>query len=271
MVLVLVTATTRISIGRNFVDFLHQQERGRAGQLVEELVTWYGNQGNWDGLADNPRSFYDLIFIAWPQGSQIALQKSPQSRLERGKNLGTGERSAPPRAREGRRGPGPGSGPPSGMHGGPREALHQRIFLLDADKNLVIGQVPPEFDDNNLLPIEVNGARVGWLGVGMVLSVVLPEEEAFLEHQRSSLLLGLGTGLVVAALLAWLLARHLAAHPRQVFSRDQLISAIYNDYRIVSDRTVDTHVKNLRGKLSAANPGPELIESVYGIGYRLVT
>lgn len=67
------------------------------------------------------------------------------------------------------------------------------------------------------------------------------------------------------------LLRHLAAHPRQVFSRDQLISAIYNDYRIVSDRTVDTHVKNLRGKLSAANPGPELIESVYGIGYRLAT
>ena len=65
------------------------------------------------------------------------------------------------------------------------------------------------------------------------------------------------------------LLSHLAAHPGQVFSRDQLMSAIYTDYRIVSDRTVDTHVKNLRGKLSDANPGPELIESVYGIGYRL--
>ena len=65
------------------------------------------------------------------------------------------------------------------------------------------------------------------------------------------------------------LLSHLAAHPGQVFSRDQLMSAIYTDYRIVSDRTVDTHVKNLRSKLSDANPGPELIESVYGIGYRL--
>ncbi|MFT5139573.1 MAG: two-component system response regulator BaeR [Lysobacterales bacterium] len=63
---------------------------------------------------------------------------------------------------------------------------------------------------------------------------------------------------------------HLAAHPGQVFSRDQLMSAIYNDYRIVSDRTVDTHVKNLRQKLSEACPGSDLIESVYGIGYRLV-
>ena len=67
------------------------------------------------------------------------------------------------------------------------------------------------------------------------------------------------------------LLSHLAAHPGQVFSRDQLMSAIYTDYRIVSDRTVDTHVKNLRSKLSDANPGPELIESVYGIGYRLAT
>ena len=67
------------------------------------------------------------------------------------------------------------------------------------------------------------------------------------------------------------LLSHLAARPGQVFSRDQLMSAIYTDYRIVSDRTVDTHVKNLRGKLSDANPGPELIESVYGIGYRLVS
>jgi len=63
----------------------------------------------------------------------------------------------------------------------------------------------------------------------------------------------------------------LAANPGQVFSRDQLMSAIYKDYRIVSDRTVDTHVKNLRRKLSDASPGTELIESVYGIGYRLAT
>jgi two-component system response regulator BaeR len=63
---------------------------------------------------------------------------------------------------------------------------------------------------------------------------------------------------------------YLAAHPGQVFSRDQLMTAIYSDYRIVSDRTVDTHVKNLRQKLSEASPGSDLIESVYGIGYRLV-
>lgn len=64
------------------------------------------------------------------------------------------------------------------------------------------------------------------------------------------------------------LLSRLAAQPGRVFSRDQLMSSIYDDYRIVSDRTVDTHVKNLRRKLADAGPEGELIESVYGVGYR---
>lgn len=67
------------------------------------------------------------------------------------------------------------------------------------------------------------------------------------------------------------LLSYLAEHPGQVFSRDQLMNAIYSDYRIVSDRTIDTHVKNLRHKLADASPGADLIESVYGVGYRLNT
>ena len=65
------------------------------------------------------------------------------------------------------------------------------------------------------------------------------------------------------------LLSQLADQPGRVFSRDQLMSSIYCDYRIVSDRTVDTHVKNLRRKLAESCPGSDLIESVYGVGYRL--
>ena len=67
------------------------------------------------------------------------------------------------------------------------------------------------------------------------------------------------------------LLSRLSANPGQVFSRDQLMSSIYSDYRIVSDRTVDTHVKNLRRKLEESSPGTDLIESVYGVGYRFAT
>jgi two-component system response regulator BaeR len=65
------------------------------------------------------------------------------------------------------------------------------------------------------------------------------------------------------------LLRSLTAQPGRVFSRDQLMNEMYADYRVVSDRAVDTHIKNLRRKLQQVVPGLELIESIYGVGYRL--
>ncbi len=61
----------------------------------------------------------------------------------------------------------------------------------------------------------------------------------------------------------------MAARPGHVFSRDNLINVSYRDNRIVSERTIDTHIKNLRRKLRDANTGQDLIHSVYGVGYRL--
>lgn len=64
------------------------------------------------------------------------------------------------------------------------------------------------------------------------------------------------------------LLRTFSAQEGRVFSRDQLMNEMYSDYRVVSDRAVDTHIKNLRKKLSDASGGAEMIESVYGLGYR---
>ncbi|ESQ13451.1 MAG: response regulator [Thiohalocapsa sp. PB-PSB1] len=60
----------------------------------------------------------------------------------------------------------------------------------------------------------------------------------------------------------------LCRHPGHIFSRTRLIEHLYDDHRIVTERTVDTHVKNLRKKLAAAFAGRQFIESVYGVGYR---
>ncbi|EAR08060.1 response regulator [Reinekea blandensis] len=57
-------------------------------------------------------------------------------------------------------------------------------------------------------------------------------------------------------------------HPRRIFSRDQIIDHIYEDRRIVSDRTVDSHIKKLRRKLQQLSEDHDFIHSVYGAGYR---
>lgn len=61
-----------------------------------------------------------------------------------------------------------------------------------------------------------------------------------------------------------------ALHARsgQIFSRDALMNRIYNDHRVVSDRTIDSHVKKIRRKLDELRPNVECVHSVYGAGYR---
>ena len=61
----------------------------------------------------------------------------------------------------------------------------------------------------------------------------------------------------------------LAAAPGRVFPRDKLLERLYADHRVVTDRTVDTHVKNLRRKLEEVRPGEDLVRSIYGVGYKL--
>jgi two-component system response regulator BaeR len=60
----------------------------------------------------------------------------------------------------------------------------------------------------------------------------------------------------------------LHSEPGRIFSRDQIMSQVYSDYRVVSDRTIDSHVKKLRKKIQQALPDTELIFSVYGAGYK---
>jgi two-component system response regulator BaeR len=61
----------------------------------------------------------------------------------------------------------------------------------------------------------------------------------------------------------------LAEQPGRVFSRNQLMDVLYVDHRVVSDRTVDSHVKNVRRKIAEAGGDEEWLRSIYGVGYKL--
>jgi len=64
------------------------------------------------------------------------------------------------------------------------------------------------------------------------------------------------------------LLKVMANHPGIIFTRDRLMDHIYPDGRIVSDRTVDSHIRKLRRKIEALLPGTEIIKSVYSVGYK---
>ncbi len=63
------------------------------------------------------------------------------------------------------------------------------------------------------------------------------------------------------------LLRTLLGYPGKVYSRDALMNAAYDMGTIVSDRTIDSHIRRLRAKFEAVGGSP--VETVHGVGYRL--
>jgi two-component system, OmpR family, response regulator BaeR len=94
----------------------------------------------------------------------------------------------------------------------------------------------------------------------------VPESNLKLDDAAFKATLG-GKDLGLTA-IEYQLLKVLAAHPGRIYTRDQLIDAMYRDERVVSDRTVDSHIKKIRRKIAALEPERELIHSLYGVGYK---
>lgn len=62
--------------------------------------------------------------------------------------------------------------------------------------------------------------------------------------------------------------RTLMTHPGKVFTREEIMNSAYDFHNIVSDRTIDSHMRRLRSKLNAV--GADIIETVHGVGYKLL-
>jgi two-component system response regulator ChvI len=68
-----------------------------------------------------------------------------------------------------------------------------------------------------------------------------------------------------------LLLLSLSQRPGSVKSRNQLMDAAYSEAIYVSDRTIDSHIRNIRQKLKTVDPKCDVITTVHGLGYKLKT
>ncbi len=93
------------------------------------------------------------------------------------------------------------------------------------------------------------------LEVGDMLTVDLEKYETYVRGERVEL-----------TTTEFKILKLLATKRGIVFSRDQILDYLWGDEKIVIDRTIDMHVKNLRKKLGTA---AMLIKSIRGIGYKL--
>ena len=58
--------------------------------------------------------------------------------------------------------------------------------------------------------------------------------------------------------------------PERIYSREQIIDLAYPDLRDITDRAIDSHVKNIRKRFKQTGAEEKIVESVYGAGYKLV-
>ena len=68
--------------------------------------------------------------------------------------------------------------------------------------------------------------------------------------------------------IEFMMFRLLLSRPGRVYSRDQLLASVHDSQHDISDRAIDTHIKNLRKKVQTVEPACDCIASVYGVGYR---
>ncbi|MER5701941.1 winged helix-turn-helix domain-containing protein [Micromonospora sp. NPDC002296] len=93
----------------------------------------------------------------------------------------------------------------------------------------------------------------------------LPEHPDEVRILAASRVVRQGSRVIPLTRIEFDLLHFLAAHPRRVFTRLQLLSSVWG-YEHAVARTVDVHVRRLRAKLGDATP---LLTTVYGVGYRL--
>ncbi|QAU35929.1 sensor histidine kinase efflux regulator BaeS [Janthinobacterium sp. 17J80-10] len=173
-------AAIRTSFNHGFLGYLNEQEEQRMETLRPTLANAYEQHGSWDFLRDNPRRWFSLIR---PPG----MAPSDET---------TGQHRRPP--------------PESDLTG-----LNLRVSLLDAGKQLVIGN-PRVSQNAKLKAIDVGGTTVGWVALVPFQQVSTGAALRFQEQQlKSSSVIG-GIAILLAALVAWLLARMFLAPLRHI-------------------------------------------------------
>jgi two-component system alkaline phosphatase synthesis response regulator PhoP len=62
---------------------------------------------------------------------------------------------------------------------------------------------------------------------------------------------------------------YFASHPEQVFSREQLLSSVWGYHHSGYEHTVNSHINRLRNKVERNTTKPEIVQTVWGVGYKL--
>jgi len=204
LALIVVTVITRASLNQGFKEFLERQEATVLQTLAPVLTEFYESNESWDSLHNSPQNWQRIWRLTRSQqGATQAV--GPRQRRGRLHN----EAATPP-------GPPPGFQPLRWMGPPERVMLKDRLFLLAQDHSRIAGAKTAVLEGISLEAIEFGGQVVGWIGFTPMGTVLPPDAEHFLDRQIRITVISLALALVVAAMLAFLLARNVSRPVRRL-------------------------------------------------------
>jgi len=206
--IILMTGIMRYFAQRHFTNYVNKVESEVLSDLSDRLGTAYSEHDGWQFIKDEPRLFRSILRTAIPQ-----------------KDVKQRRRSAPP-GDAGIR-PGDDHAPPMFL----QHRIIQRISLFDEHKQLVEGGAAST-RDHILQKITVDGKTVGWLGLRERRKLSRPQEKTFLyEQSKAFLVTGLFV-LILAALVSFILSRHLLRPVEQLANGAHALASRKFDTRI---------------------------------------
>jgi two-component system sensor histidine kinase BaeS len=229
LVVALMVGIMRYYVARNFADYVHKSLLERYSDFVDVLTAEYQTQRGWQKLKDNPVRWEDLLRASLPRKDVDSGRRPPRPPEIKSNRSGISARDLPPPKPRGR-----------------IERLARRLVLFDGAKQHVVGGRPSTLIDRYVLrKIAIDGQTIGWLGLHRRELRTNPLAVGFLKQQSQMFYLIGGVILMLAAIVAFILSRHLLAPVRKLTAGTRALTSRQFDTRI----TVES--KDELGQLAA--------------------
>lgn len=195
LVVALMVGLIRFYAARNFTDYVNRSLLERYSNVADALAVEYQTHRSWQAFKQNPGRWQDILRTSLPR-KDFDPGNRP-ARLPDSENKGfSGRATDRPPPEPSRR----------------IQRLARRLVVFDADKQHIAGgRARVEYDAYTLQAIVVEGQTVGWLGLYKREQPANPLAVGFLTQQSQMLYLIGGGILLLAAVVAFLLSRHLLA------------------------------------------------------------
>jgi two-component system sensor histidine kinase BaeS len=216
MVVVLMVGLIRFYVARNFADYVNKSLLERYSDVTAALATEYQKHKGWQALKNNPGRWLEILKSSLPLKDfdvHRAIPQPPHPANKGSDNRDRGRLFQMPSRRILR--------------------LARRLVLFDADKQHIVGgRSRVSYDGYTLEAIVVDDKNVGWLGLHKRENLTNPLAVGFLK-QQSQMLYFIGGGiLVLTAIVALLLSRHLLAPVRRLTAGTRTLASRRFDTRI---------------------------------------